>query len=81
VRYSEFIHRAILSALDLPEGYQDAVADVPILQSPQGNRIPGISIPFTVPKAASADLSEIFDCIILVSYGNGRARVGDWSEF
>ena len=56
--------------------YQDAVADVPILQSPQGNRIPGISIPSPVPKAASADLSEVFHRIVLISDGNGRARIG-----
>jgi hypothetical protein len=52
------------------------VADVPILQSPQGNRIPGISIPSPVPKAASADLSEVFHRIVLISDGNGRARIG-----
>jgi hypothetical protein len=59
--------------------YPDAVADVPILQSPQGNRIPRISIPSPVPKAASADLSEVFHGIILASHRNGRARVG-WAE-
>ena len=51
------------------------MADVPILQRPQGYRIPVYRFHRPFSKAASADLSEVFHCIVLISDGNGRTRI------